>query len=110
MFSIGLDLNLLSAVAILSSVAVPLYLTMKVEGPIKKLTLLLSAFVLVHAAFHISLMLGSEFIGEAIFDPLSVLILIFFGLSYLNLTKKRKVRGPLSSSSTPSGHVQRGAK
>ena len=87
-------LNLLSGVAILSSVAVPLYLSVKVRNSIRKLTLLLSAFVLIHAAYHLAIILGLGFLGSGVFDPLSVGVLIIFGLYYLILNSRRTGRNP----------------
>jgi hypothetical protein len=90
------ELNLLSAIAILSSVVVPIYLSMKVRKPIRTLTLILSAFVLMHAAYHLAIILGFEFLGAGIFDPLSVLILIVFGLSYLRLGRRKNENDELN--------------
>jgi hypothetical protein len=96
-------LNLLSAIAILSSVAVPIYLSMKVKKPIRTLTLILSAFVLMHAAYHLAIILGFEFLGAGIFDPLSVLVLIIFGLTYLRLNTRKKENDELNVATKSAG-------
>ena len=78
-------LNLMSAIIILVSIAIPIFLSTKLGGKIRQLTIFLSIFIIVHGSYHIAVILGYEFIGAGIFDPLSVVILIAFGLFYLRL-------------------------
>ena len=80
-----LFLNLLSAIFILVSVATPILLSTKLSGKIRQLTIFLSVFIIIHGSYHVAVMLGYEFIGAGILDPLSVVVLIAFGLFYLNL-------------------------
>jgi DMSO/TMAO reductase YedYZ heme-binding membrane subunit len=80
-----LFLNLLSAIFILVSVAIPILLSTKLSGKIRQLTIFLSVFIIIHGSYHVAVMLGYEFIGAGILDPLSVVVLIAFGLFYLNL-------------------------
>ena len=85
-------LNLTSALFVLVSAVVPILLSLHLKGRVKQLTLILAAFILVHGAYHVSVMLGYEFIGAGILDNVSVVILIFFGLFYLALLRKNERR------------------
>ena len=80
-----LYLNLVSAIIILVSIVIPVLLSSKLSGKIRQLTIFLSIFIIVHGSYHIAVILGYEFIGAGIFDPLSVVILIAFGIFYLRL-------------------------
>src|ERR671923_42891 len=75
-----IQLNLISAVAIFLAAVVPVYLTLRLQGNLRKLTLLLSVFILTHAIFHITGFLGFNFLAEGVFEPISVAVLIFFGV------------------------------
>lgn len=85
-------LNLLSAIIILLSILIPALLVTKLSGKIRQLTLLLTVFIIVHGSYHISVILGFEFIGAGLLDPLSVLILISFGIFYLKLIQANEKR------------------
>ena len=81
----------MSALFILVSAAIPILLSLQLAGRVRQLTLLLAAFILVHGSYHISVLLGYYFIGTGIFDPLSVVVLIFFGVYYLKLLRKNEI-------------------
>lgn len=81
-------LNLLSAFFILASAAIPILLSTQLSGKVRNLTLILTAFIIVHGAYHIAVMFGLEFVGAGILDPLSVIILLVFGVSYLGLIQR----------------------
>jgi hypothetical protein len=83
-------LNLASALIILSSAAVPILLSFQLTNNIRRLTLILAAFILVHGAYHVSVVLGYDLIGAGIFDPASVMVLFFFGLFYLKLLRSNE--------------------
>ena len=51
---------------------VPIYLTLKLKDNLRKLTLILTIFILTHAIFHIAGFLGFNFLGEGVFEPLPV--------------------------------------
>ncbi|MCL5066903.1 MAG: hypothetical protein M1368_00940 [Thaumarchaeota archaeon] len=78
----------MSAVFIFAATGVPIYLCTKLTGKTRTLTLVFATFILVHGFYHVSVVLGFEFLGEGVLEPLSVLLLISFGLLYLNLTRK----------------------
>lgn len=85
------DVNFLSAILILVASAVPIYLSLKLKKELKVLTSLLSVFLLSHAAYHLLCILGFEFVGEKVFEPLSVVTLIIFGVVYLR-TKRQEIK------------------
>ena len=77
---IVIQLQFISAIIILASSAVPIYLTIKLKDNLKKLTLILTVFILIHAVYHVFGFLGYSLIAEGVFQPLSVMALIFFGI------------------------------
>lgn len=76
-------LHFISAIIILLSALVPIYLTVKLKNHnLKKLTLILSIFILIHAAYHITGFFGFNLLADGVLEPLSVVVLIFFGIVY----------------------------
>jgi hypothetical protein len=76
-------LHFISAIIILLSALVPIYLTVKLKNHnLKKLTLILSIFILIHAAYHITGFFGFNLLADGVLEPLSVVLLIFFGIVY----------------------------
>ena len=88
---IVIQLQFISAIIILASSAVPIYLTIKLKDNLKKLTLILTVFILVHAVYHVFGFLGYSLLAEGVFQPLSVMALIFFGIVYSGFTKPKNV-------------------
>jgi hypothetical protein len=84
----NLAVNLVSAIFILASAAVPLYLSTKLHGVTRKLTIILSAFILIHGFFHICVILNLVLLGQGFLSPLSVLVLAYFGVTYLRVVRK----------------------
>ena len=80
----------LSVIIILAS-AVPIYLTIKLKDNLKKLTLILTVFILIHAVYHVFGFLGYSILAEGVFQPLSVITLIFFGIVYSGFTKPKSL-------------------
>ena len=102
-----IQLNLISAVAIFLAAVVPVYLTLRLQGNLRKLTLLLSVFILTHAIFHITGFLGFNFLAEGVFEPISVAVLIFFGIAFSGFssrTSKMNMRS-LAAAWTPATSV-----
>ncbi len=83
------QLHFVSAVVILLAVIVPIYLTMKLKESLKKLTAILSIFILVHAVYQVVGFFGLTLLAEGVFEPLSVGVLIFFGITYSGIAKQR---------------------
>jgi len=88
---IEVQLQFISAIIILASSAVPIYLTIKLKDNLKKLTLILTVFILIHAVYYVFGFLGYSILAEGVFQPLSVITLIFFGIVYSGFTKPKNV-------------------
>ena len=88
---IEVQLQFISAIIILASSAVPIYLTIKLKDNLKKLTLILTVFILIHAVYHVFGFLGYSILAEGVFQPLSVITLIFFGIVYSGFTKPKSL-------------------
>src|SRR5436305_7869135 len=86
---IEIQLQFISAVIILASSAVPIYLTIRLKGNLKKLTLILTVFILIHTVYHVFGFLGYSLLAEGVFQPLSVAVLIFFGIFYSGFTNPK---------------------
>ena len=84
------ELHFICGLFIFAAAVVPIYLSVMLKGNLRKLTIILSIFVLIHAAYHVAGTLGMDFLAEGVFEPLSIVALIFFGLFYLNFTRKAK--------------------
>jgi hypothetical protein len=77
------DLHFLSAIFIFFSATIPVYLSAKVRKELKGLTVALTIFIIIHGIYHILAYFGYDFLSESVFEPLSVIALIVFGLMYL---------------------------
>jgi hypothetical protein len=85
------QLHFVSAIAIFLAAVVPIYLTLKLKDNLRRLTLILTIFILSHAIFHVTGFLGFNFLAEGVFEPISVTVLIFFGISFSGYTKAAKI-------------------
>lgn len=85
------QLHFVSAIAIFLAVVVPIYLTLKLKDNLRRLTLILTIFILTHAIFHVTGFLGFNFLAEGVFEPISVTVLIFFGIAFSGYTKASKI-------------------
>lgn len=85
------QLHLASAVVILLAALVPIYLTIRLHGNARKLAAILSIFILVHSTYHILGFFGFTFLAEWIFEPMSVAVLIFFGIIYSGLVRPKNI-------------------
>lgn len=83
------QLHLVSAILILLAAVVPVYLTVRLRDNLRKLVLVLTIFILVHAVYHVVGFFGLSILGEEVFEPLSVAILIFFGIVYSGMTRPK---------------------
>jgi hypothetical protein len=83
------QLHFISAILILFAAVVPIYLTIKLRNDLRKLVLILTIFILVHSVYHIAGFFGLTILSEAVFEPLSVAILIYFGIIYYELTRPK---------------------
>jgi hypothetical protein len=85
------QLHFVSAIAIFLAAVVPIYLTLKLKDNLRRLTLILTIFILTHAIFHVTGFLGFNFLAEGVFEPISVIVLIFFGIAFSGYTKAAKI-------------------
>jgi len=85
------QLHFVSAIAIFLAAVVPIYLTLKLKDNLRRLTLILTIFILTHAIFHVTGFLGFNFLAEGVFEPISVTVLIFFGIAFSGYTKAAKI-------------------
>lgn len=85
------QLHFISAVLILLAAIVPIYLTIKLKGDLKKLTAILSIFMLIHAAYQVVGFFGLTLLADGVLEPLSAAVLIFFGINYSGIAKQRNL-------------------
>ena len=85
------QLHFISAILILFAAIIPIYLTIKLRNDLRKLVLILTIFILVHSVYHIVGFFGLTILTEAVFEPLSVAILIFFGIIYYELARPKNL-------------------
>jgi len=85
------QLHFISTVIILLAAIVPIYLTIKLKGTLKKLTAILSIFVLIHAVYQVVGFLGFNLLADGVFEPISAGLLIFFGIVYSGIAKEKKM-------------------
>jgi hypothetical protein len=83
-------LDLVSAVMVFFAAIIPAYLSLKLKGNIRKVTITLTAFIVVHGAYHLVRMQGLESIADSVFEPASVMVLIAFGATYLGVSYEKK--------------------
>jgi len=80
-----IEINIVNSIAIFFASVIPLYLSLHLKGNFQKLTILVGIFAIVHAIYHSMEVFGFEEIAENIIEPLSVLVLVVFGLWYLRI-------------------------
>jgi len=83
-------LDLISAVMIFFAAIIPAYLSLKLKGNIRKVTITLAAFIVMHGIYHVVRMQGIESIADSVFEPASIIVLIAFGLTYLAVSYKKE--------------------
>jgi hypothetical protein len=85
------QLYLFNGVVALLAAAIPIYLTIRLNNNLRKLTAILSIFIIMHAAYCWLNYLGFDFLSEGVFEPLSAAVLMFFGISYYEIAKQEKL-------------------
>jgi hypothetical protein len=86
------QLYLVNGLVALLAAAIPIYLTIRLNNNLRKLTVILSIFILMHAVYCWLNYFGFDFLSDGIFEPLSAAVLMFFGISYYEIAKQEKVR------------------
>ncbi|MDP9490480.1 MAG: hypothetical protein M3P28_09840 [Thermoproteota archaeon] len=64
----------------------------KSTGRIRLLAIIFLVFTIVHSLYHVTSYFGQELLSEGLLEPLSIIILILFGLSYLIIKSKQEVK------------------
>jgi hypothetical protein len=85
------QLHFVSSIVILIAAAVPIYLTIKLSGELKRLTAILSIFIFIHAIYQIVSFYGFDLLADTVLEPLSAAILIYFGVVYYGLAKPKDI-------------------
>jgi hypothetical protein len=85
------QLHLVNGIVALLAAAIPIYLTIRLNNNLRKLTAILSIFILIHAAYCWLNFFGFDFLSDNVFEPLSAAVLLFFGISYYGVAKQKKV-------------------
>ncbi|MGA9153063.1 MAG: hypothetical protein WBZ36_21000 [Candidatus Nitrosopolaris sp.] len=85
------QLHLINGVVILLAAAVPIYFTLKLRGNLRKLTAILSVFILMHAVYCWLDFFGFDLLSDGVFEPVSAAVLVFFGMFYYRIANQRKV-------------------
>jgi hypothetical protein len=84
------QLHFVSAIVILIAAAIPIYLTIKLKGELRRLTAILSIFIFIHAIYQIVSFYGFDILADSVFEPLSAALLIYFGVIYYGQVKPKK--------------------
>jgi hypothetical protein len=85
-------LYLISGFAFFSGSVVLSYFSIKSTGMIRLLAIIFLVFTIVHSLYHVISYFDQELLSEGLLEPLSVIILILFGLSYLIIKSKQEVK------------------
>ncbi|MGA7541822.1 MAG: hypothetical protein WBW34_02060 [Nitrososphaeraceae archaeon] len=81
------ELHLVSTIVVLISIVIPVFIAIQLRHSnnrrLRDLMIVLAIFVAVHGIYHIIDFFGFSFLAEWLFEPISIAILIFFGVLYL---------------------------
>ena len=81
------ELHLVSTIVVLISIVIPVFIAIQLRHSnnrrLRDLMIVLAIFVAVHGIYHITDFFGFSFLAEWLFEPISIAILIFFGVLYL---------------------------
>jgi len=83
-------LHLASAVIMFAAAIVPIYLSLRLKSNLRILTFLLAVFILFHGIYHLAYYFGEEELGEGLFRTISIVVLIIFGIAFINVARSRK--------------------
>ena len=86
-----IELHFLSASFVFLAAGIPIYLSFRLSGMLRILTVTLATFAVIHGFYHIAEIYGNDFLGHGLLEPLSVGVLMVFGIIFLNLKRQMKV-------------------
>lgn len=79
-------IGVLTWVSFFGVAIVPFYIAIRSKiAPLRILSLLLGLFAVAHGIYHLTFDISQSYLGDVIFEPMSVIFLFVFGLYY---TKK----------------------
>ena len=85
------EFHFFNAIAVFAAAVVPIYLTIRLKNPkLKKLTLVLAVFIVIHGVYHTVGSMGNIVLAKGILDPISAMALLGFGLLYFRLQSKKE--------------------
>ena len=84
-------MSIIDAVLVFGAAGVPIYLCMRLDRNLKLLTGLLAGFVTIHGLYHALDVFGYNTLAEGFFEPLSIALLISFGIMYWKIRKKKVI-------------------
>jgi len=85
-------LHLLSGIAFFSGSILLAYFSVKSKGRIRQLAVVFLIFTIIHSFYHVAYYFGYELLSEGLLEPVSIIILIFFGIFYILVKSKQEVR------------------
>ena len=92
--------NLIQAVVYFIAATVPIYFIIKLKNThndngkrhLRNMTILLFSFILIQGVYHIAGTIGFRLLAKGILEPLSIMVLLSFGLLYLiGVLKERRL-------------------
>ena len=83
-------LHLASAVIMFAAAIIPIYLSLRLKSNLRILTFLLAVFILFHGIYHLAYYFGEEELGEGLFRTASIVVLIIFGIAFINVARSKK--------------------
>ena len=96
MISIQSQISIIQTIVYFVAAAVPIYLTFIINrynnrnNQLRNLTIALAAFVIMQGIYHSGVVLGFSVLAKGVLEPLSIGILLFFGVIYLINRSKAK--------------------
>jgi len=85
-----IEINIVNSIAIFFASVIPIYLSYHLKGNLRKLTILVGIFAIIHAIYHSVEVFGYEDTAENVIEPVSVLVLVIFGFWYLRIRSMRR--------------------
>ena len=88
--------NLIQSIAYFIAAIVPIYFIVKSRKnkdgrkSFENISILLIGFILIQGVYHILGMFGLKLLSKGFLEPLSIIILLLFGLTYFLYTKKER--------------------
>ena len=88
--------NLIQSIAYFIAAIVPVYFIVKSRKnkdngkSFENISILLIGFILIQGIYHILGMFGLKLLSKGFLEPLSIIILLLFGLTYFLYAKKEK--------------------